>query len=100
MRKLAILESEVIEAIKILNEGKSPSIDNIPSELVKHGDNAVVRILTTLCQKAWSSKVWPFRWTTSLIIQILKKGNLKKCKNYRTLNVIYHSRKLLLSVIL
>ena len=35
--KLPILESEVIEAIKTLKEGKSPDIDNIPSELVKYG---------------------------------------------------------------
>ena len=49
---LPILESEVIEAIKTLKEGKSPGIDNIPSELVKYGGNAVVRILTTLCQKS------------------------------------------------
>ena len=55
--ELPILESEVIEASKTLKEGKSPGIDNIQSELVKHEGKSVVRILTTLCQKSWSSKV-------------------------------------------
>ena len=96
--ELSILESEVIEAITTLKEGKSPGIDNIPSELVKYGGNAVVRILTTLCQKSWSSKIWPSQTTKSLIILIPKKGDLKKCKNYRTLSLICYSRKILLSI--
>ena len=61
--ELPILESEVIEATKTLKEGKSHGIDNIPSELVKYGGNAVVRKLTTLCQKTWSSKIWPSQLT-------------------------------------
>ena len=64
-----ILESAVIEMIKTLKEGKSPGIDNIPSELVKYRGNAVVIILTTLCQKSRSSKIWPSQWTKSLIYQ-------------------------------
>ena len=60
----------------------------------------MVRILTTLCQKSWSSKIWPSQWTKSLIIPIPKKGDLKKCKNYRTLSLICHSSKILLSIIL
>ena len=35
--ELPILESEVIEVIKMLKEGKSPGIDNMPIELFKHG---------------------------------------------------------------
>ena len=35
--ELHIIESEVIEAIKTLKEGKSSGIYNIPSELVKYG---------------------------------------------------------------
>ena len=52
------MESEVIEAIKTLNEGKSPGFDTIPRELIKHGGNPVTRILTTkLYQISWASKV-------------------------------------------
>ena len=83
-----------------LKEGKSPGIDNIPSELVKYRGNAVVRILTTLCQKSWSSKIWPSQWTKTLIIPVPKKVDLKKCKNYRSLSVICYSSKILLYIIL
>ena len=98
--ELPIIESEVVNAIKTLNEGKSPGIDNIPSELIKHGGTAIIRMLTAICQKAWVSKSWPKQWTQSLIIPIAKKGDLKKCKNYRTLILICHSSKILLTIIL
>ena len=98
--ELPILESEVVNAIKTLKEGKSPGIDNIPSELIKHGGTAIIRMFTAICQKAWVSKSWPKQWTKSLIIPIAKKGDLKKCKNYRTLSLICHSSKLLLTIIL
>ena len=90
----------VVNAIKTLKEGKSPGIDNIPSELIKHGGTAIIRMLTAICQKAWVSKSWPKQWTKSLIIPIAKKGDLKKCKNYRTLSLICHSNKILLTIIL
>ena len=53
-----MLESDVIEAIKTLNEGKSPGFDNIPSELIKHGGNTITIILTTLYQLSLASIVW------------------------------------------
>ena len=57
-------------------------------------------MLKAICQKAWVSKSWPKQWTKSLIIPIDKKGDLKKCKNYRTLSLICHSSKILLTIIL
>ena len=76
--ELPILESEVVNAIKTLKEGKSPGIDNIPSELIKHGGTAIIRMHTAICQKAWVSKSWPKQWTKSLIIYIAKKVTLRK----------------------
>ena len=83
----------------MLTEGKSPGINNIPSELIKHGGNYVVNIITVLCQIC-ISKAWPAQWTQSLVIPIPKKGNLKKSKSYRTLSLICHSSKFLLKIIL
>ena len=45
-------------------------------------------------------KKWPTQWTQSLVIPIPKKGNLRKCENYRTLSLISHSSKMLLRIIL
>ena len=50
---LPILKDEVINAIKSLKDGKSPGNDNISSELLKHGGDAIVNVFTELCQKSW-----------------------------------------------
>ena len=97
---LPILKYEVINAIKSLKDRKSPGNDNISSELLKHGVDAIVNVFTELCQKSWSMKKWPAQWTQSLVIPIPKKGNLRKCENYRTLIPISHSSKILLRIIL
>ena len=44
--------------------------------------------------------VQPETWTTSLIIPISKKGDLKKCSNYRTISLISHTSKIILRIIL
>ena len=38
-------------------------------------------------------------WSTSLIITIPKKGDLKKCENYRTIILICQASNILLRVI-
>ena len=61
---------------------------------------AVNDIITKLCQKVWSTNQWPDVWSTSLIISIPKKGDFKKCSNYRTISLISHTSKILLRIIL
>ena len=57
--------------------GKSPGVDNIPGELLKHGGAEVMKAVTKLCQKIFENKIWPKDWTQSLIIPLPKKGNMK-----------------------
>ena len=97
---LPILKDDVINAITSLKDGKSPGNDNISSELLKHGGDAIVNVFTELCQQSWSMKKWPAQWTQSLVIPIPKTGNLRKCENYRTLSLISHSSNILLRIIL
>ena len=97
---LPILKYEVINAIKSVKDGKSPGNDNISSELLKHGGDAIVNVFTELCQKSWSMKKWPAQCTQSLVIPIPKKGNLRKCENYRTLSQISHTSNIFLRIIL
>ena len=56
---LTILESEDEHAIKSLKDGKTPSPDNIPSELIKNGGENLQQLLTSLCQMIWNTKEWP-----------------------------------------
>ena len=46
------------------------------------------------------NKKWPKEWTQSLIIPLPKKGNIKQCQNYRTINLISHPSKVMLKVLL
>ena len=97
---LPVLKEEVEEAIRSLPARKSPGADNIPAELIKHGGEEVIKLLTKICQKIWVTKEWPTEWTQSLVIPLPKKGNLRQCKNYRTISLIPHASKVMLRVIL
>ncbi|KAI8509548.1 hypothetical protein Bbelb_133960 [Branchiostoma belcheri] len=97
---LPVLRDEVADAVRNMKSGKSPGVDNVPAELLKHGGEPVVNIYTVLCQKIWKEKKWPKEWTQSLVIPLPKKGNLRQCQNYRTISLISHPSKILLKVIL
>ena len=61
---------------------------------------AVITDITTICYKIWQTGEWPTPWTQSLVITLLKKGNLQHCQNYRTINLISHTSKVMLKIIL
>ena len=60
----------------------------------------MISVITNVCNKIWNSGDWPMVWTQSLIIYIHKKGNIQKCENYRTISLISHMSKIMLTVIL
>ena len=74
-----ILRAEVEIAVASLKKGKSVGVDNIPAELVQAGGETMIDVLTEI------------PWTQSLIITLLKKGNLQHCQNYTTISLISHS---------
>ena len=91
---------EVVEAVRKLKKGKSPGADNIPAELIANAGDTSCKLLWKICNEVWEKGIWPRAWTESLIITIPKKGNLKKCNNYRTISLISHPSKVLLQIIL
>ena len=95
-----ILREEVEAAVKALKMGKSAGVDNIPAELVQAGGEAMIDILTTICNEIWKTGEWPTTWTQSLVITLPKKGNLQLCQNYRTISLISHPSKVMLKIIL
>ena len=98
--KYPILREEVEAAVKSLKKGRSPRIDNIPTELVQAGGEAMISTLLTICNKIWQTGEWPTPWTRSLVIILLKKGNLQQWQNYRTISLICHPSKVMLKVLL
>ena len=49
-----ILKEEVEKAARMLKDGKSPGVDNIPAEILKHGGPGIVDVSTVVCQKIWT----------------------------------------------
>ena len=72
-------------------------VDNIPVELVQAGREAMIDILTSICNKIWKTGEWPTTWTQSQFITLPKKGNLQLCQNYRTVS---HPSNVMLKIIL
>ena len=95
-----ILWEEIEAVVKSLKKGKSAGVDNIPSELVQARGEAMIYMLLIICYKIWQTGEWPTPWTQSLIITLPKKGSLQLCKNYRTISLISHPSKVILSILL
>ena len=54
-----VLRGEVEEAVSNPKAGKSPGVDNIPSDLFKNGGETTPTVLTVICQTIRETKEWP-----------------------------------------
>ena len=50
-----------------------------------------MKVLHSICQQIWKTQQWPQDWKRSVFLSIPKKGNAKKCSNYRTIALISHA---------
>lgn len=71
------------EAIRKLKKGKSAGHDNITGEMLQNLGEKGIRVLTKICNKAWSEGKIPRDWEIGIILPIFKKGDKRECKNYR-----------------
>lgn len=94
------LIDEITSAIKQLKYGKSPGLDSIPGELLKHLGCEGVRAIHQLCCKIWNTCSWPKEWKLQELVMLYKGGNAKECGNYRTIALISHTSKILLIILL
>ena len=94
------LIDEVKSAIRQLKTGKSPGLDGIPAELLKHVGDVGIEAIHYLCDKIWESCKWPEEWKLQEFVMLYKSGNTKSCGNYRTIALISHASKILLIIIL
>ena len=60
------------------------------------GGDAMIDVLTKICNKIWHTGDWQTPWKQSLVITLPKKGNLQKCQNYRTIS---HPSKIMLKIL-
>ena len=72
--------------------------DGIPVELFKIIKDDAMKVLHTICQQIWKIQQWPQDWR-SVFIPFPKKGNAKKCSNYRIIALISHTSKAMLKIL-
>lgn len=88
-----ITTEEVKTAIRRIKNGKSPGIDGLHNEFFKTGDT-VQRWLTDIFNKAWEEERVPNEWRRAIICPIHKKGDKKRCQNYRGISLLTSASKI------
>ena len=93
------MECEVKWALDSITTNKASGGDGIPVELFQILKDDAVKVLYSICQHIWKTQQWPQDWKRSVFIPIPKKGNAKKCSNYRTIALISHTGKVMLKIL-
>ena len=94
-----ILECEVKWALGSITTNKASGVDGIPVELFQILKDDAVNVLHSICQQIWKTQQWSQDWKRSVFIPIPKKGNAKECSNYRTIALISHASKVMLTIL-
>jgi len=94
------LRAEVERAIKQTANRKATGPDGVPVELFKAAGDTGIDRMHRICTAIWETEEWPDEWMESVFIPLPKKGDLRKCTNYRTIALVSHASKILLRVIL
>ena len=92
-----ILECEVKWVLGTITINKASGGDGIPVELFQILKDDAVKVLHSIRQQIWKTQQWPQDWKRSVFIPIRKKGNAKECSNYRTIALISHASKVMVS---
>jgi len=90
---------KVKKAFESTKSGKGAGPDGIPIELLKLGENSVVKAIHRIIVCVWETGKWPDDWTQSTFVPLYKKGDPSVCANYRTISLISHASKILIIII-
>ena len=93
-----ILECQLKGALERITTNKVSGGNGIPVELFQILKDDAVKVLS-ICQQIWKTQQWPQDWKRSVFSPIPKKGNAKECSNYRTIALISHASKVMLTIL-
>ena len=100
MKNIHRLKSEVKWALgSITMMNKASGGDRIPAELFQILKDDAVKVLHSICQQIWKTRLWPHDWERSILIPIPKRGSTKECSNHRTTVLISHASKVILKIL-
>ena len=93
------LEYEVKWALRTIMTNKASGCDWIPAELFKILKDDAIKVLHSVCQQIWKTQQWPQYRERSVFILISKKGSVKGCANFQTIELISHASKIMLKIL-
>src|SRR3984885_14147392 len=94
-----LMEEEVRTAIKELKNNKTEVFNNIPAEMLKSLDERAMKEIIKICQKIYTSGIWPEDYLQSIMVPIKKKPNASKCEDHRTISLITHAAKIMIRIL-
>ncbi|KAI5734098.1 hypothetical protein M8J77_002409 [Diaphorina citri] len=86
--------NDIEYALKHVKTGKAPGVDEISGELIKYAGIVGKHWLYILFKRIWDEKQIPSEWREGIIIPLHKKGDRKKCSNYRGITLTSQVAKL------
>lgn len=82
------------------NQSQSTVPVEIIAEMIKAIDEiGIEKNLSQMCNKIWNTYKWPREQKKSIYIPLYKKDAKQQCFNYKTVSLINHGRKIMLSII-
>ncbi|CAD6197841.1 unnamed protein product [Caenorhabditis auriculariae] len=94
-----IIEEEVAHAIRRLKNGTAAGPDNISTEILKSGGDALNRLLAKRFSTYLKNNEIPEQWKVSKTILIPKKGDLTDLNNFRPISLLSVVYKLFTKII-
>ena len=87
---IEIDSNTVKHAIMRMRTGRSAGPGDIPVELIKSGGHKLLEMITIMLNKIINGEKVPEEWKVAIITSIHKKGDKRKCENYRGISVTKH----------
>jgi endonuclease/exonuclease/phosphatase family metal-dependent hydrolase len=91
---------EINRAVKQLKSGRAPGSDGLPPDLFKINNPALIADLHDLYSMIWKDESIPADWQTAIVLPLHKKGDKKRCNNYRGISLLNIAYKLMEKIML
>jgi len=82
-----VSEERVRKAVRELKNGKSCGSEGVYAEMLKHGTDKLIKMLTWVINRCLNGEETSQQWKVAYISSIHKNRSKKDCSNYRGISV-------------